>query len=305
MNTTQKNDKKKVMERLIISALVIGAVILAVYLVMKHFGLTDLSREELQEYIKSTGAIAPLVFIIISFLQVTFVPIPGWVSILAGNYVFGFWESFVYSYIGMFVGSVLAYWLGRLLGRPYINWVAGSKEEADRWIKKLNGRENAFLFFAFLFPAFPDDLLCSIAGVFPMSFPLFIVMQLITRATSISATILFMSGDFIPYEGWGLWVMGILIAICIVIVYLGWKNAKAVNHVFDAIVDKFSGKKTEREGGKRETVKEPEVVVGEDGKEYIVVPDDAVTEHVDEDGDIDSDDAAELTDGEGSESEEQ
>ena len=292
MRKDNRSERKKVIERLCISGLILGAVILAAYLVMKYFGLTDLSREELQEFIKSTGAIAPLVFIFISFLQVTFVPIPGWVSILAGNYVFGFWESFLYSYIGMFIGSVLAYWLGRLLGRPYINWVAGSKEEADKWMKKLNGRENAFLFFAFLFPAFPDDLLCSVAGVFPMSFPLFIVMQLITRATSISATILFMSGDFIPYEGWGLWVMGIIVAICIVIVYLGWKNAKAVNRAFDSFIDFFSGKKPEK---KADTVAAPEVIVGEDGKEYVVVSDDAVTEHKDDEND--QKETAEITDG--------
>ena len=38
-------------------------------------------------------------------------------------------------------------------------------------------------------------------------------MMLLTRATSVGATLLFVSGEFIPYEGWGLWVIGILIAL--------------------------------------------------------------------------------------------
>ena len=120
-----------------------------VYLIFHLLGWTKISKEELQTYIESTGAIAPLVFVFVSFLQVTFVPIPGSVTILVGNYLFGAWFSFLYSYIGMFIGAMLAYFLGRIIGRPFINWVAGSKEEADRWIKKLKGKEKVLLFFMF------------------------------------------------------------------------------------------------------------------------------------------------------------
>lgn len=238
-----KQETKKTLVRLIISLLVIGALILGVYLIFYFLGWTKLSREQLQDFICSTGAIAPLVFIAVSFLQVTFVPLPGAVTILAGSYLFGFWASFLYSYIGMMLGSVLAFALGRLIGRPYVNWVAGGKEKADEWIKKLKGRETVFLFFAFFLPAFPDDILCSVAGVLPIRWVTFMVMQFITRATSILATMIFMSGEIIPFYGWGLVVLGAVGVICIVAFIICLKYADKLNAFFDKIINKIVGKK--------------------------------------------------------------
>ena len=236
-------DKKKFFCKIIISLLVITIVVVGSYFVFKGLGLTNLTKEQLQEKVASTGAIAPLVFIAVSFLQVTFVPIPGVVTILAGNYLFGFWLSFLYSYIGMMIGGIVAWWLGRVLGRPYINWLAGSKKEANNWLARLKGRETVFLFFAFLLPFFPDDLLCSVAGILPIKFSTFLILQVITRATSIGSSLLFMSGEVIPFCGWGIWVLGISAIICGVIFIVAIKNADKLNKFFDKIIDKLAIKK--------------------------------------------------------------
>ena len=134
------------------------------------------------------------------------------------------------------LGALLAFALGRLIGRPYLVWVAGSKEEADKWIAKLKGRENVFLFFAFLLPLFPDDLLCSIAGMLPIKLSTFTIMQLITRTTSIGATLIFMSGEIIPYEGWGLVVIAVLIFIALAAFFLSMKYAEQLNELFENLV---------------------------------------------------------------------
>lgn len=239
-------EQKQVIKKLIISVLVIGAIILVIYLIMHWLGITDLTREELQEIIQSTGAIAPLTFIGISFLQVTFVPIPGMITILAGSYVFGAWESFLYSYIGMNLGAIVAFALGRLIGKPYINWVAGGEDKAKDWIKRLNGKEKIFLFFAFLFPFFPDDLLCSIAGALPITWRTFILMQLVTRTTSIGGTLLFMSGEVIPYEGWGLVLIGFFILLGVLAFIVSLKYSDQINAWFDKFTSKLSKKSKEK-----------------------------------------------------------
>lgn len=238
MSISEKN--KKSLIKLFWSALIIGLLLLGGYFLLDLLGVTKLSQETIQNYIASTGAIAPLVFILASFLQVTFIPIPSTVTILAGSYLFGAFNSFLYSYIGIMLGALLAFALGRVIGRPYINWVVGSKEEADEWLSKLRGRENVFLFFAFLLPVFPDDLLCSVAGMLPVKFSTFTIMQLITRTTAIGATLLFMSGEFIPYEGWGLWVIGILIAIAVAAFVFSMIFAEKLNALFESIVKKIS-----------------------------------------------------------------
>ena len=48
------------------------------------------------------------------------------------------------------VGSIVAFYLGKALGRPFINWLSGGKEETDKWMKKLHGKEKILLFFMFL-----------------------------------------------------------------------------------------------------------------------------------------------------------
>ena len=127
-----RDDKKKTVFKLIISLIVIAVIAILGFLLFKRFGLKDITREEIQSFIESKGAVAPLIFILLSFAQVTLIPIPGAVTILAGNYLFGAVKAFIYSYIGMLLGAMVAFFLGKLIGRPFVNWIAGSKEKANR-----------------------------------------------------------------------------------------------------------------------------------------------------------------------------
>ena len=237
-----KKETKKSLIRLSLSLLIIGLVVLGIYFIFRHFGFTDISRESLQDYIGSFGPLGPIIFILATFLQVTIIPIPSTVTVLGGNYLFGPLLSFLYSYIGLILGSLFAFFLGRKFGKPYLNWIAGDKEKVDMWFKRMKGKEKVFLFFAFLFPAFPDDLLCSVAGVTTLSYPAFLLMMLLTRATSVGATLLFVSGEFIPYEGWGLWVIGILIALGILCFILCLIFSDKLYMLFDKFTSRFKRK---------------------------------------------------------------
>lgn len=247
-----KTETKQLLKKLIVTAIGILAVVGVVLLVMHLLGWDKMSDDELQtmlqEYIEEQGAVAPLIFILISFLQVTFVPIPGAVTILAGNYVFGMAESFWYSYIGMMVGSLFAFALGRWIGRPFVNWIAGGPEKVDEWLGKLKGRENVLLFFMFLLPFFPDDILCSVAGVLPIGWFGFTVMQILTRISSVGCTLLLMSGEFIPWHGWGLVVLALIGVLAVVAFIISYRNAEKINLALQKLSDKvmsiFRKKKT-------------------------------------------------------------
>lgn len=241
MKISQEN--KKIIVKLLVSALIIGAIIGFVYLVLYLLGWTDLTQEQLQSYVASTGAVAPLVFILISFLQVTFVPIPGAITIVAGSYLFGIGKSFLYSYIGMLLGAMFAFFLGKVIGRPFANWIVGSGEKVDEWIKRLKGRQNVILFFMFFLPFFPDDILCTVAGLLPITYGGFFLMQVITRATSVGFTLLFMSGEFIPYHGWGLAVLAVIAIICIIAFILSMKYSEQINDYFVEFINKIFKRK--------------------------------------------------------------
>ena len=209
----RRSDPWAIARRLLASVLLVGGVILVGWLVLRQVGWHSLSREQLQDKIASFGAWAPLIFILLSFLQVTFIPIPSTVTILAGNYVFGAWRSSVYSWIGIMAGSILAFWLGRLIGRPFM----------------------------FLLPMFPDDALCAVAGLLRVRFLTFVFMQVLSRTVAIAGTLFFMSGEVIPLHGWGLVVIALVAVLSLVAFVLAYRHAEAFNAVLDRISDRFAG----------------------------------------------------------------
>lgn len=201
-------EKKKTIIKLVVSAIILAAVLLCFFLVYHHFGLDDMSEDELYNKIKEIGVIMPLIYIIVCFLQVTFIPIPGLIVIPVGKMLFKPFWGFVYTFIGMTAGGMFAFFLGKVIGRPFADWLAGGKGKSNEWLTKLKGKENVLLFFMFLFPLFPDDLLCTVAGLLPMSYLSFFALQAFTRATSIIGTMIF----------WTEWVMPLPIRMPLMVV---------------------------------------------------------------------------------------
>ena len=234
--------KKQLIVRITIAITVITLIALLIYILFELLGINGISQEEIQTFIESTGAIAPLTFILITFAQVTLIPIPGAITILAGNYLFGALEAFIYSYIGVLLGSMVAFFLGRLIGRRFVNWMAGGKENADKWIDRLKGREKVAMFFMFLLPMFPDDLLCAIAGMLKYSTLEFFILQLITRATSIFGTLFFMSGEIIPYNAWGISLIAFLVLAAIIGFALVMKHYEKIREKLDRIFNRNNKK---------------------------------------------------------------
>lgn len=233
-----KLKRKKLIYKIIISIICLILIALFLIYIYKKIGLKDLTVDSLRNFIESKGIVAPLIFIIVTFAQVTLIPIPSTITVLTGNLLFGPWLSFLYSYIGMILGSLFAFFLGKKLGRKFINWIAGDIETVDKYLLKLKGKEKIVIFFMFLFPFFPDDLLCSIAGILPITFFEFSIMQLLTRFTSIGATLLFMSGEIIPYDGWGIVIIILFSILGIIAFIISMKKSEQINAFFKKLITK-------------------------------------------------------------------
>ncbi len=178
------------------------------------------SIEALREYIANSGSygVTVAVFILFQFLQVVVLPIPSTVTVMAGTALFGPWWCSLYSFIGIFVGSVVAFAIGRLLGYRVVCWIVG-KEELEKWLKKIKGKDYLILSIMFLLPLFPDDVLCFVAGLSSMTWPYFLIMIFITRALSITLSSL--SFDSIPFTTWwGIMCWALIIAAVIGLFYL-------------------------------------------------------------------------------------
>ena len=155
-------------------------------------------------------------------MQVVVLPIPSVVSTAAGVALFGPFYTTLYSLIGILLGSLTAFIIGRKLGHKAVVWMVG-EESLQKWQKKLKGKDNFILTLMFLLPLFPDDILCFIAGLSSMSFLYFIVMVFVCRVLAVSATCY--SVDLIPFNTWwGLCVWGVLFVAVVTAFIVIYKN---------------------------------------------------------------------------------
>ena len=220
-----------------LTGLVLAAVLLAGFYAILACGLWERIRnvEELRAIIRSTGAWAPLVFILIQALQVFLLPIPGILTVGAGVLIFGELLTCAYSYVGILLGSLIAFWIGRVLGYRAAAWLVG-KDGLDRWQKKVKGKDRMLLSVMFLLPLFPDDVLCFLAGLSTMSWQYFIVMQLIARAISVVVTSYSLGGSIIPFNTWwGITIWAVIAAAVIALFILIWKKGDVLEKKFFAL----------------------------------------------------------------------
>ena len=207
--------KKQTAYRLTVCTLVFVDICAVVFFALCATGLIAKinSVDGLREYISETGSMAALIYIAFCFLQVVLLPVPGSVAVGVGVAMFGPLKCAIFSFIGIVIGSIVAFYVGRKIGYKAACWIAG-KDSIDKWLDKLKGKDYLILSIMFLLPLFPDDVLCFVAGLSSMTDRYFIIMIIITRAISVVSTSF--SFELIPFNTW--WGIMIWIAILALIV---------------------------------------------------------------------------------------
>ena len=197
-------DKIPHVSRIALVTAVLAIVIVAAYTTYVSTGLSDrfTDFEALKSFIVDSGYWGYAVFIGLTVFQVVVLPLPQAVTIILGVAIYGATVSFVLSVIGTVIGSLISFALGKIFGRRICDWMFG-KENTQKYAEIL-GEKGRFLFIIMLlFPAFPDDMLCMIAGITSMSYAYFTVVCVLTRPVMIGLTAYLGSG-VIPFAGWGI-----------------------------------------------------------------------------------------------------
>ena len=197
---------------------------------VKVSGLWDKigSIEGLRSYVASYGRFTVPIFIAIQFLQVVVLPIPSMVTIGAGVALFGPFYGALYSLIGILSASIIAFFIGRHLGYKVVSWIIGEKS-LQKGLQLVKGKDTIVLTFMFLFPFFPDDVLCFVAGLSTMSVKFYLVMITATRITGIVLSSYSLGGKIIPLDTWwgiALWV-SIFVITCVLCVII-YKNGESI-----------------------------------------------------------------------------
>jgi uncharacterized membrane protein YdjX (TVP38/TMEM64 family) len=145
----------------------------------RYYYLLD-DKEKVTAFMKAAGPVAPLTFILTQILQVVLAPIPGEATGFIGGYLFGVPLGMLYSTIGLTVGSVIAFLLGRWLEVKFVAKVV-NKETLDKFDFLMERQGALIAFFLFVVPGFPKDYLCFILGLSTISWKLFLIMATVGR----------------------------------------------------------------------------------------------------------------------------
>ncbi len=242
--------------RTILVCVIIAAVVVLAYYILNWTGVWEQinSVEKLQNIILSWGFWGRFGFVMLSFLQVTFIPLPSTVTIIAGTLIYGPLQASLLSLAGILLGSMLAFLLGKVFGRRLVVFMVGEKT-CKKWVDFLTNAKYSF-FIMMLLPIFPDDVLCLVAGLTNMSWTFFTLTNLIARPIGIFTVSYFGSGHLIPYHGWGLIVWAILIVLIIAVLILAYKYQKQIENFLLRI---FRNKKKEYSINKEEILKNNEL----------------------------------------------
>ena len=134
----------------------------------------------LKHTLREWGVLAPVIFIGLQALQVIIAPIPGELTGILGGYLFGQWGGLLYSTIGLTVGSVASFAVGRWLGARYVRKLV----RPDIWRKMgfiVEAEGSILCFIIFVIPGVPKDMACYLFGLSPMPFWVFAVVSTLGR----------------------------------------------------------------------------------------------------------------------------
>jgi len=208
----------------------IGAVLLAIALVLVVYlvvydapivaFIVRLYRDKhfLKRTVISWGWAAPVAFIAIQALQVIISPIPGEVTGPVGGALFGTTWGLVYSTIGLTIGTLTCFWVGRLWGEPLVRpWLSDHSWSRLNFILEAEGAIICFILY--LIPGFPKDIISYLFGISPMPFWLFAAVSTVGRlpGTWISSYFGANVGD--QQYIWAIAFIAFIAAVCLPLYY--------------------------------------------------------------------------------------
>ena len=235
-----KDKLKHAIVRTTIILIVLVGLFLVVYLPLKLNGYLDniTSVNSFVDLINSFGALAYLIFWFMEFAQVILGPVPSTIMTTAGAIIFGPLLAYVLCITACLSAAIIDFFLGRWIGRKLIVWIA-SEESLNKMEIRLKNSKYTF-FLMMLFPFFPHDILCYVAGTTKISFKYFLITNIITRSIELIVICSFGSGQIIPYTGWGIPVWILLIILIILSIFFSLKYEDSINKFMENFAKKIA-----------------------------------------------------------------
>lgn len=166
------------------------------------------SLEEINNLLKQYKTASIFIYMGLQVFQIVVSIIPGQALQFAAGYAYHFWLGFIYSIIGVALGTVITFYLARFLGKDALHVIFG-EQKFTKFVHTLNSKRSFIvLFVIFLIPGIPKDLFTYAAGVSEIRVVPFLLLSLIGRTPAMMCSIL-MGSMFYNGSYTGLIILGV------------------------------------------------------------------------------------------------
>ena len=196
-------NRKKII-RIILAVLAVAALLAAGGCALWKNGFFEKinSVEALREVIAGAGVWAGAVYFALQMMTVIIAPIPSNISMMAGALALGFWPAMILGVLAVIAGSVIVFLAARALGRNAVQRFL-DKGVMEKYLPIIEEKQDMFLFLTMLFPFFPDDALCMLAGLTKIPLGRFVAIMALARPWGLVVAALLGSGSLsLPVWAW-------------------------------------------------------------------------------------------------------
>lgn len=205
-------NKKDIIKFVIFSVFLVSMIICGIifYPKIKEY----ISFENVRLFVEKNKFLSFFVFILLQIFQVVIFIIPGDVINATGGFVFNIFIGFLLSFIGVVLGSIIAFYISRTLGYNFINKFV-KKEKLDKIVSFFESNTGFVSLFIFCnLPFVPKDVLMYGAGLTPLKARKTLFIYCISRIPGI---IIWNSMGANIYSRS---ILGIIITLCVLLLFL-------------------------------------------------------------------------------------
>ena len=167
-----------------ISLAVVALLVVLLTLFVSNW-LCSFSKDDFRAYIRSFGALGPLVLLGLQILQVFIALIPGEIVESAAGYAFGPWMGTAVCYLGIAFASSLIFVLTRRYGVKLVEVFISREKINELRFLNTEQKRNTLIFLLFFIPGTPKDLLTYFVGLTDIRLKTFLLLSMVARVPSV------------------------------------------------------------------------------------------------------------------------
>ena len=199
---------RKLLTKILLIVVVIAVMAGAVYGLMVALGVNTI--DGLSDAVAQHGCWAYAIIVVLQVVQVVFIPISNQIITIPAIAVIGVWPAFFCSWLGIEIGTVALYLIGRYGGGTLLRWLLSDQTKVDKFKQAVTERK-LFYPVGMLIGVIPDDLLTTVAGAAHISFWYVLIVSVLTRGVCVFATVF--GFGVLTQTWWGVMILAIAIVL--------------------------------------------------------------------------------------------